>query len=84
MIRGEEYTIMKFPQCSPDLNPVEILWVELSRMIYSGNQIFGSREELISVIKYPCAEIAKNKKEYLLNLHRSVLRMCIDVLERGG
>ena len=76
--------IMKFPQCSPDLTPMENLWAELSRMMYFGNRIIGSREELISVIKYLCAEIAKNKKEYLLNIHRSVLRSCIDVLVDGG
>ena len=42
--------IMKFPRCSPDLNPMENLCAELSRMIYSGNRIFGSREELTGVI----------------------------------
>ena len=75
---------MKFPPCSPDLNPIENLWAELSRMIYSANRSFTSREELMGAIKHACTEIGRNKKDYLLNLHQSVLRRCIDILERRG
>ena len=28
--------------------------------------------------------IGRNKKDYLLNLHQSVLQRCIDILERRG
>ena len=76
---------MKFQPCSPDINPIENLWSELSRFIYSRNRIFGSCKELIGTIKHACDEIGKNKKAYLLNLRQNVLRRCIDILEhRGG
>jgi len=81
----KKIAVMKFPLCSPDINPIENLWSELSRFIYSRNHIFGSSEELIGTIKHACDEILKNKKAYLLNLHQSVLQRCIDILEhRGG
>ena len=75
---------MKFPQYSPGLNPMKNVWAELSRMIYSRNREFHSWEELIPVIRNTCDEINKNKKDYFLTLHQSVLRRCMDVLERIG
>jgi len=76
--------VMKFPACSPDLNPMENLWAELSSMIYSGSRTFTSREELIQAIKLACTEIRTSKKDYLINLSKSVLRRCIDVIEHRG
>ena len=73
---------MKFSACSPEQNPTENVWAELYRMIYSGNRVFHLREKLITVIRNACDE--KNKKDYLLTLHQSVLRRCMDVLERRG
>ena len=34
----KKIAVMKFPPCSPDINPIENLWSELSRFIYSRNR----------------------------------------------
>jgi len=39
-------SLMTWPPCSPDLNPIEQLWSILKRKVYEGGQQFSSKEVL--------------------------------------
>lgn len=41
-----DLTTFKWPPHSPDLNPVELVWAELSRCIYRGDKQYGSLVDL--------------------------------------
>ena len=47
----EGITLMDWPACSPNLNPIENLWSRLKRAINSRNTIPKTREELLTAIK---------------------------------
>ena len=73
-------TVMKFSPCSSDLNLMENIWAELSRMIYSGNRVFHSRRNSYKSLGTRVTKSIKTRK----TLHQSVLRRYMDVLERRG
>ena len=41
---------MKWPACSPDLNPIEIIWSVLKRQVYRDGSQFSSKDALWEAI----------------------------------
>ena len=46
----KEDTLMVWPACSPDLNPIENLWAIVKRTLYSNGKQYSSKSELWSAI----------------------------------
>ena len=42
--------LMKWPACSPDLNPIEIIWSVLKRQVYRDGRQFSSKDALWEAI----------------------------------
>ena len=56
---------MNWPSLSPDLNPMENLWVVLSQEVYSNGKQYNTRVELIDGIKFCWNKIKKQSDRIL-------------------
>lgn len=74
----QDVTVMRWPVLSPDLNPIENVWIILARRIYHGGRQFSSKQELQSTILQAWDEI---ESVYTKRLVRSMSNQCITVLE---
>ena len=48
---SKKITLLDWPACSPDLNPIENLWGILTQRVYKNNRMFQSKKELIKKIQ---------------------------------
>ena len=78
-IKGE--TLMTWPPCSPDLNPIEQLWSILKREVYEGGQQFTSKDALWNKIVYVASRITPSQ---IKTLTSSVDRRLQRVISRNG
>ena len=75
---------MDFPALSPDINPIENLWAEISRKLYAKGVVYSNRNGLIASINATFSNFKENKKEYLRKLAKSVEKRCLDVIQNNG
>ena len=57
--------IMRWPACSPDLNPIENLWSILKQNIYSGGRQYNSKDDLWNAILTAAKDISSDEIESL-------------------
>ncbi len=78
---AKEIELLKWPACSPDLNPIENLWGILGRKVYRGNRKFLSLQELEQAVRLNWMEIDRKLLESLIN---SMPGRVFDVVARNG
>jgi hypothetical protein len=64
--KSQKINVMDWPAQSPDSNPIENLWVSLSRMVYSGGKQYDSKEELKNAITRCWALITSKETKPLI------------------
>jgi transposase len=74
-------TVMNWPARSPDLNPIENVWGELARAIYSNGKQYDTVGELQHAITQAWYDLDPN---YLKRLVKSMKKRCIKVLTNQG
>ena len=78
-IEGEK--LMKWPPCSPDLNPIENFWAIIKRHIYADGRQFFSNEDLWEAIKVASESVPSST---IKNLTDSVDNRLFEVIKRSG
>ena len=73
--------LMKWPACSPDLNPIENFWSIIKKVIYSDGKQYSSKEQLWEAIQGAAHNVSK---EDITNLTKSVDRRLLILIERKG
>ena len=74
-------TLMFWPPCSPDLNPIEHLWSILKRGVYEGGKQFSSEDALWSKIVDVARTITPSQ---IKELTSSVDKRLFNVISRHG
>lgn len=77
--KGE--SLMTWPPCSPDLNPIEQLWSILKREVYKGGQQFTSKEALWNKIVDVASTVTPSQ---IKKLTSSVDSRLLRVISRKG
>lgn len=79
----EESNISKvvWPALSPDLNPVENIWSDMSREIYSNGKQYNSLNELKNAILIAWATFPEEK---LISYAKSMKKRMLDVIKNKG
>jgi transposase len=54
---GKNITLLDWPACSPDGNPIENLWGIMVRRVYGGHRVYQTKEELKTAIENVWNEI---------------------------
>ena len=72
---------MNWPPLSPDLNPVENLWADMSRIIYRDGKQFNNIQDLNSAILVAWSSITP---ENLFNYVNGMQMRMIDVVKERG
>uniref|UniRef100_A0A914DTN0 Uncharacterized protein n=1 Tax=Acrobeloides nanus TaxID=290746 RepID=A0A914DTN0_9BILA len=80
-LASKNVTLLKWPACSPDLNPIENLWGIIVRHLYANNRQFQSTEELKQAIVEAYLNISQ---ETLQNLVNSMANRIFQVINRNG
>lgn len=76
-----EIPVLAWPALSPDLNPIENLWGDMARAVYSGGMQYNTVSELKGAILRAWGDIPQSR---LIKLAGSMHDRCMDVLERKG
>lgn len=75
----QEYTIMKWPSQSPDLNPIEMLWIDVDKEIKRRKP--KSKDQLFQVIQEAWDAIPESRCRKLVE---SMKRRCLEVIKNKG
>ena len=78
-LANKKVTVRKWPARSPDLNPIENLWAQLSRITMERK--LTNEEELFEVFKRGWESLSI---EYLHGLIESMPRRCMAVIKAKG
>lgn len=73
--------VLKWPACSPDLNPMENLWAWLARQVYRDGRQYTSKRALEEAVR---KEWKKVDLSLCTSLVLSMKNRCIEVIERRG
>lgn len=79
--RQKQITVMEWPACSPDLNPIENLWGILASKVYENGRQFNTVIELKDCIKGSWGEI---EPDVLKNLVDSMPRRVFETIKSQG
>jgi transposase len=74
-------SVMDWPACSPDLNPIENVWGLLVRRVYANQRQFQTTEDLKSAILQAWKELSM---QTLQNLTASMQNRFFTVINRNG
>ncbi|OQS55626.1 tc3a [Ecytonucleospora hepatopenaei] len=74
-------TVLEWPSCSPDLNPIENLWGWLVRRVYESGIPFRSKKDLKKAILQAWETIPDN---LIKKLVASMKKRCKEVLKNRG
>lgn len=74
-------TVLKWPACSPDLNPVENIWGWLVQQVYRDNTQYSSLGELRTAIEVAWAQITP---DFLRNYWTSMNNRLFNVIHKNG
>lgn len=77
----QDITIFDHPSLSPDLNPIENLWGDLSRAVYSEGRQYDNVRDLTSAVMKAWDEIPL---ERLKTLSLSMKSRCVEVILNRG
>lgn len=80
-LKAQNITTIKWPACSPDLNPMENLWGILVRDIYANNRQYKSVNELKTAI---IGSWSKIRKETIKKLVDSMNNRIFQVIHGNG
>lgn len=76
-----DITVLKWPACSPDLNPMENVWGVLVRRLYAENRQFNTVHELREVL---LSEWEKLSGDFFLNFVGSMKKRVYNVIQGKG
>ena len=76
-----EMPILPWASKSPDLNSIENLWGDISRLVYANGKQYWSKKDLKDVIFEAWDNIVHDR---LIKLSRSMKKLCIDVILNKG
>jgi len=74
-------TVMEWPACSPDLNPMENLWGILVRRVYANHRQYQAQDDLKSAILEAWRELSVDLLQTLIN---SMPDRIYKVINRNG
>jgi hypothetical protein len=80
-LASKNVSLLGWPACSPDLNPIENLWGIIVRHVYANNRQFQSIEELKLAIVEAYLNISQ---ETLQNLVNSMANRISQVINRNS
>lgn len=80
-LRDNRINVMEWPARSPDLNPIENAWADLSRNVYRNGRQFRSIPELKSAIESEWSKLDQTK---IQNLILSMKDRLVEVIENHG
>ncbi|EGT47331.1 hypothetical protein CAEBREN_08836 [Caenorhabditis brenneri] len=79
--KEKRISVMKWPACSPDLNPIENLWGILVRRVYRHGQQYNSVQELKDALQVQWDAITADE---LKNLAASMPNRMFQVIQQNG
>lgn len=77
-----DVSVMRWPACSPDLNPIEHMWDIIGRLIYKVNVSFSSPQELMNAVIQAWEQIPQDTVANLINSLPERVKCVINA--RGG
>lgn len=80
-LQTQRVSVMEWPACSPDLNPIENLWGILVRRVYSENRQYETVEQLKIGITQAWTEISD---EIINNLVGSMRNRIFELVNKNG
>ena len=75
-------TLLDWPSCSPDLNPMENMWGNLSRIVYQHGKQYNTVDQLKSAILESWEKITTDECRKLINSMQN--RIFELILKKGG
>ena len=79
--KNNNISILKWPPCSPDCNPIENLWSIVSQTVYKNGKQYSSIQELETSIETAWRSISIETCQRLIN---SMNKRLIQVIEASG
>lgn len=79
--RDEKITVLDWPACSPDLNPMENLWAIMVRRVYAENKQYDTVDQLRVAIGSAWLDV---EPKILQNLIESMKRRLFQLIGRAG
>lgn len=79
--REKNITVLDWPACSPDLNPIENLWGYMAKKVYENGKQFSTVLELKAKIREVWENIPRN---LLQNLVESMPTRIFEVVRKNG
>jgi DDE superfamily endonuclease/Tc3 transposase len=80
-LANENIDVMRWPACSPDLNPIENLWSIMARVVYNEGRQYSSIKDLKEGVLRAWSFIEQTTIQNLVN---SMTDRCAKVLEAQG
>ena len=83
VLEENEITTLKWPPRSPDLNIMEKIWAELSRLVYADKQ-YKKIEDLWSSIQLATETLNSDENKLVEQLYNSIPDLIFNVIKKDG
>ena len=80
-LKDNKIPVLEWPAISPDLNPIENVWVMLTRAVFTNGRQFKTKKELKAEVLKQWSLI---KPEQLTNLLKSMTERIVEVTANQG